>query len=152
MLTIISHHIIGGITPNVVNVSSTLNKGPFAGISAAGFLGLGNAYPDFGAYVQSSLIPEKAAAFNQAGRQCFYADVKTYVRDSFGEHFTQAATSTGDVLNFLADRFNGVAISGCSIRSEFLDALDPGAPGRLGVSLTQVLLNALGVPVGPNHF
>ncbi|KAI5242440.1 hypothetical protein E4T42_07698 [Aureobasidium subglaciale] len=193
---------IGGITPNVVKVFDTLNKGTFAGISAAGFLGLGNAYTDFDAY---------AAAFNQAGCQCFYADVKTYagqdiysyfkqgqaifdtnstdlyisidpivnttitnratmgrhgtpsmpifaykavadeispiadtdalvqqfcnagvsvtyVRDPFGEHFTQAATSTGDVLNFLADRFNGVPISGCSIRSEFLDALDPGAP------------------------
>jgi hypothetical protein len=76
----------------------------------------------------------------------------TYVRDSFGEHFTQASTSTGDVLNYLTERFNGVPISGCSIRSEFLDALDPGAPGKLTVSLIMVLLNAVGVPLGPNHF
>ncbi|KEQ95591.1 hypothetical protein AUEXF2481DRAFT_29027 [Aureobasidium subglaciale EXF-2481] len=195
---------IGGITPNVVKVFDTLNKGTFAGISAAGFLGLGNAYTDFDAYVQSSLIPERGCCFQPgwistltssrdrqsstlnpivnttitnratmgrhgtpsmpifaykavAGEISPIADTDalvqqfcnagvsvTYVRDPFGEHFTQAATSTGDVLNFLADRFNGVSISGCSIRSEFLDALDPGAPGRLGVSLTQVLLNALG--------
>ncbi|KAI4672754.1 uncharacterized protein J4E78_001256 [Alternaria triticimaculans] len=216
---------IGGVTPNVENVFNTINKGLFAGLSAAGFLGLGNAYPEFGKYVQDSLKPEKADAFNQAGRQCFYADVKTYagqdiftyfkqgqaifddpiaentirtgatmglhgtpsmpifvykavkdeispiadtdalvdqfckagvsityVRDSFGEHFTQAATSTGDVLNYLTDRFNGVPVSGCSIRNEFLDLLDAGSPGKLGISLVMVLLNALGVPLGPNHF
>jgi hypothetical protein len=75
----------------------------------------------------------------------------TYVRDSFGEHFTQAATSTGDVLNYLTDRFNGVPIKGCVTRNAFNDALDPGAPGKLGVALTMVLLNALSVPVGPYH-
>jgi hypothetical protein len=75
-----------------------------------------------------------------------------YVRDSFGEHFTQAATSTGDILNFLTDRFNGVRTSGCTVRNAFNDALDPGAPGTLGLALTMVLLNALGVPLGPYHF
>lgn len=216
---------IGGVTPNVENVFNTINKGLFAGLSAAGFLGLGNAYPDFGAFVQQSLIPAKADAFNQAGNQCFYADVVTYagqdiysyfkqgqaifqdpiaqdtirkgatmglhgtptmpifvykstndeispiadtdalvkqycdagvsidyVRDSFGEHFTVASTSTGDVLNFLTDRFKGVPQTGCKIRNAFNIALDPGAPGTLGVALIMVLLNAVGVPVGPNHF
>ncbi|KAI4952479.1 hypothetical protein J4E91_002950 [Alternaria rosae] len=199
---------IGGVTPDVNNVFTTINKGLFAGIAAAGFIGLGNANPDFGKYVQDSLKPETADAFNQAGEMCFYGDVKTYadpiskntirtgatmglhgtpfmpifvykaakdeispiadtdalvdqfckagvsityVRDSFGEHFTQAATSTGDVLNYLTDRFNGVPISGCDIRNEFLDLLDAGSPGKLGISLVMVLLNALGVPLGPNH-
>jgi hypothetical protein len=69
---------IGGVTPNVINVFNTINKGIFAGLSAAGFIGLGSANSDFEAYVQCSLVPETADAFNQAGNQCFYVDVKTY--------------------------------------------------------------------------
>jgi hypothetical protein len=69
---------IGGETPNVKNVFNTLKKGSFAGISAAGSLGLGEAYPDLGACVQKSLKPETAAKFNQAGNMCFYVDVLTY--------------------------------------------------------------------------
>jgi hypothetical protein len=69
---------IGGVTPNVKNIFNTINKGLFASLCAAGFLGLGNAYPDFGAFFHSSLVPAKANGFNQAGRQCFYTDVKTY--------------------------------------------------------------------------
>ncbi|CZT25466.1 related to lipase 1 [Ramularia collo-cygni] len=216
---------IGGVTPNVENVFNTINKGPFAGLSAAGFLGLGNAYPDFGAFVQQSLKPEKADAFNQAGRQCFYADVKTYagqdvftyfkqgktifqdpivqrtikegatmgltgtptmpifvyksvrdeispiadtdklvqqfcnagvsidyVREELGEHFTQAATSVGDIINFLIARFNGVPQSGCTTRTTFNDLLNSGNVATFGPALLQVLLNAVGVPLGPNHF
>lgn len=80
---------IGGITPNVENVFNTINKGLFAGIAAAGFLGLGNAYPDFGNYVQQSLVPAKAAAFNQAGEQCFYADVVGYAGQDVYTYFKQ---------------------------------------------------------------
>jgi hypothetical protein len=80
---------IGGVTPNVDNVLTTINKGLFAGIAAAGFIGLGNAYPDFGAFVQSSLKPERAAAFNQAGEMCFYGDVKTYAFQDIFSYFKQ---------------------------------------------------------------
>lgn len=74
----------------------------------------------------------------------------TYVRDSFGEHFTQAASSVGDILNFLTARFNGVPITGCEVRNSYLDALDAGAPQTLVPVYAQVLLlNSLGVPVGP---
>jgi hypothetical protein len=41
--------VLGGVTPNVTSVIDTINKGLFAGIAAAGILGLGSAYPDFGA-------------------------------------------------------------------------------------------------------
>lgn len=47
-----------------------------------------------------------------------------YIRDDFGEHFVQAVTSVGDVLNFIEDRFDGKPISDCGIRNETLDALD----------------------------
>ncbi|KAI5195734.1 hypothetical protein E4T38_08888 [Aureobasidium subglaciale] len=143
---------IGGITPNVVKVFDTLNKGTFADpivnttITNRATMGR-HGTPSMPIFAYKAVAGEISpiADTDALVQQFCNAGVSvTYVRDPFGEHFTQAATSTGDVLNFLADRFNGVSISGCSIRSEFLDALDPGAPGRLGVSLTQVLLNALG--------
>lgn len=61
-------------------------------------------------------------------------------------------TSTGDVPNYLTERFNGVSISGCSIRNEFLHLPDVDSPGKLDVSFVMVLLDALDVLLGPNHF
>ena len=75
-----------------------------------------------------------------------------YIREATGEHFTQAATSTGDVINFLTDRFNGMPQTGCTTQTSFNDLLNPGNAGTLGVNLVNVLLNALGTPLGPNHF
>lgn len=85
-------------------------------------------------------------------RFCDSGSSITYVRVSFGQHFTQASTSTGNVLNFFTDRLNSAPILGCSIRNEFLDLLDAGSPGKLGVALVMVFLNALSVPLGPYHF
>lgn len=76
----------------------------------------------------------------------------TYVRDAAGEHFTQAATSFPDVINFLRARFAGAPISGCSRRNEFLDTLDPGALPYFDATIINELLNILGEPVGPHHF
>lgn len=73
----------------------------------------------------------------------------TYVRDAAGEHFTQAATSFPDVIDFLRARFAGTPISGCSIRNEFLDALDAGGLSYFGGIIVTELLNFLGKPVGP---
>jgi len=216
---------IGGVTPNVPNVYNSINRGPFAGLAAAGLLGLADAFPDFQTALTNQLIPAKAAQFYQAGQNCFYGDVVlfagqdmgtyfkdgnniiveptiakyfrtnalmgqhgvpqmplfvykaiadeispiadtdalveqfcgdgvsiTYVRDAAGEHFTQAATSFPDVINFLRARFAGTPISGCSIRTEFLDILDPGALPTFDNIVIQELLNDLGTPVGPNHF
>ncbi|KAB2099142.1 Lipase A [Alternaria gaisen] len=75
----------------------------------------------------------------------------TYVRDAAGEHFTQAATSFPDVINFLRARFAETPISGCSIRNEFLDALDAGGPSYFGSIIVTELLNLLGKPVGPGN-
>lgn len=73
----------------------------------------------------------------------------TYVRDAAGEHFTQAATSFPDVIDFLRARFAGTPVSGCSIRNEFLDALDAGGLSYFGGIIVTELLNFLGKPVGP---
>lgn len=56
------------MTPNVANDFNTMNKGLFAGLSAAGILESENVYPDFGACAPSSLAPETADASNQASR------------------------------------------------------------------------------------
>jgi len=77
----------------------------------------------------------------------------TYVREAAGEHFTEAALSIGDVLNFLAARFNGVPISGCTTRSVFLSPLSsPATATTAGLFIVNTLLTILGVPIGPNHF
>lgn len=216
---------IGGVTPNVPNVYQSINNGPFAGLAAAGLLGMANAFPEFENALTAQLIPEKEAEFYQAGANCFYGDVVlfagqnmssyfydgdniiteptiakyfrsnaqmglhgvpsmplfvykavadeispiadtdalvdqfcndgvsiTYVRDAAGEHFTQAATSFPDVINFLRARFAGVPISGCTRRNEFLDILDPGALPYFDETIINELLNILGEPVGPHHF
>ncbi|KAI4725820.1 secretory lipase-like protein 1 precursor [Aureobasidium sp. EXF-10728] len=216
---------IGGVTPNTPNVYNSINNGPFAGIAAAGLLGMTNAFEDFDTALTKQLIPATAAQFYQGGTNCFYGDVLTfanqnmskyfydgdniikeptiakyfrsnaqmgthgvpqmplfvykavadeispiadtdalvnqfcndgvsitYVRDAAGEHFTQAATSFPDVINFLRARFAGTPISGCSIRNEFLDVLDPGAPSLFTATVARELLNILGTPVGPTHF
>ncbi|KAH7014081.1 secretory lipase-domain-containing protein [Microdochium trichocladiopsis] len=77
----------------------------------------------------------------------------TYVREAAGEHFTEAALSIGDVLNFLKARFNGVPISGCTTRSVFLSPLsDPATATTAGLFIISTLLAIIGVPIGPNHF
>jgi hypothetical protein len=80
---------IGGVTPNVSNVLTTISGGLFAGIAAAGFIGLGNAYPDFGTYVQDSLIEATKDEFNQGGKQCFNADVKQFAFQDMFKYFKQ---------------------------------------------------------------
>ncbi|KAK4947212.1 hypothetical protein LTR10_013984 [Elasticomyces elasticus] len=76
----------------------------------------------------------------------------TYVREAAGEHFTQAATSFPDVINFLRARFAGAPISGCTVRSTFSDLLDAGAAPYFGNAVVTELLNILGTPVGSTFF
>jgi len=216
---------IGGVTPNTPNVYHSINNGPFAGLAAAGLIGMALAFPDFNTALQKQLKPSRAAQFNNVANNCFYGDVVlyagqnmsnyfydgegivteptiaryfqtnalmgqhgtpsmplfvyksqndeispvadtdalvnqfcnagvsiTYVRDAVGEHFTEAASSFPDVINYLTDRFNGVPISGCTTRNAYLTALDKGAPGTYGKIIAAELLNVLGVPVGPTYF
>jgi hypothetical protein len=112
--------------------------------------------PQFPAFVYKSVQDEISpiADADALVQQFCNAGVSiTYVRTEFGEHFTQAATSTGDILNYLTDRFNGVPVSGCQTRTVFLDDIsNPAFAAKFGVALTTVLLNALvGVPVGPGN-
>ncbi|KAI6793551.1 secretory lipase-like protein 1 precursor [Hortaea werneckii] len=96
-----------------------------------------------------SPIADTDALVNQFCRQG--ASIN-YIRDYAGEHFTQAATSFPDVINFFRDRFAGVSMSGCNTRNAFLDLLDPGALPTFEKIVIEELLNVLSEPVGPNHF
>lgn len=77
----------------------------------------------------------------------------TYIRDYFGEHFTQAATSAGAVIDFFKANFDGNSITECTTQDVYLDALlDPAATLTLGAVLVAALLDVIGVPVGIAHF
>jgi hypothetical protein len=61
---------LGGLIPNVTNVLSTINKGPFAGLAFSGAKGLASAYPNLTAYFNSHLIASKRAEFDSIGSGC----------------------------------------------------------------------------------
>ncbi|KAG2174994.1 hypothetical protein INT43_006056 [Umbelopsis isabellina] len=77
-----------GGTPSELNATvNAVNKGPFAGLIPAGFLGLSQQYPDLNSYIQSQLIPSKAAAFNNASAQCLGADSTQFANQDIFSYF-----------------------------------------------------------------
>ncbi|KAJ2964579.1 hypothetical protein NQZ79_g571 [Umbelopsis isabellina] len=81
-----------GGTPSDTNATvNAVNKGSSAGLIPAGFLGLSQQYPELNAYLQSQLLPDKKAAFNEAATQCIgadgidfaYQDIFTYFKPNF---------------------------------------------------------------------
>lgn len=78
---------IGGVTPNVPNVYQSINHGPFAGLAAAGLLGMAIAFPEFEAALTKQLIPETRAQFYQAGTNCFYGDVVLFAGQNMSSYF-----------------------------------------------------------------
>jgi pimeloyl-ACP methyl ester carboxylesterase len=77
-----------GGTPSDLNATvNAVNKGPFAGLIPAGFLGLSQQYPDLNTYIQSQLIPSKAAAFNNASKQCLGADSTQFANQDIFSYF-----------------------------------------------------------------
>jgi hypothetical protein len=89
---------IGGTTPNITNVYNTINNGLFAGLNTAGILSLAKAYPNFNTYLQSVLVPSKAAAFDAANERCFYADVVDYAYQNIDTYFTNGAAFFNDAV------------------------------------------------------
>jgi hypothetical protein len=50
---------------------------------------LGNAYPEFGSYVQDSLIEATKDKFNQGGENCFNNDVLLFAGQDIFKYFKQ---------------------------------------------------------------
>lgn len=82
---------MGGTPANINATINAVNKGASAGLIPAGFFGLSQQYPELNAYLQSHLLPDKKAAFDQAAGQCLgavgvefaYQDVFTYFKPNF---------------------------------------------------------------------
>lgn len=76
----------------------------------------------------------------------------TYVRNSFGEHFIQAATGAGEVLNFLKNNFAGVSpVTTCSTTTVYSDLENPANLAEFSTAFLNVLLNVAGTPIGPGY-
>lgn len=70
---------IGGTTPNITNVVTSINKGPFAGLIPTGIQGLTTQYPELKAEVERLLKPEYRAKFEQTRHQCLLADAASFL-------------------------------------------------------------------------
>ncbi|THY24578.1 secretory lipase-like protein 1 precursor [Aureobasidium pullulans] len=72
-----------------------------------------------------------------------------YTRDLIGEHVTESITGSGDALNFIKARFNGVpALNGCKTRTVITNLADIGAAAGMGSALIGALLALLQIPIG----
>ncbi|KAK4498433.1 hypothetical protein PRZ48_011091 [Zasmidium cellare] len=79
---------LGGLIPNVQDVLSTINGGPFAGLAFSGIFGLSKAYPELANFLDSNLVPAKKDQFytiangclSQASSQGAFQDLYSYFR------------------------------------------------------------------------
>ncbi|KAI5237521.1 secretory lipase-like protein 1 precursor [Aureobasidium subglaciale] len=75
-----------------------------------------------------------------------------YTRDLVGEHVTEAITSSGDALNFIKARFNGVpASTGCKTNTVITDLADAGALAGLSSWLVGALVALLQIPINSHR-
>ncbi|KAK2590014.1 hypothetical protein QQS21_012312 [Conoideocrella luteorostrata] len=82
---------VGGIEPNIRTAVDEINRGPFAGLIAAGMIGLSNEYPALADRMIQDLKPEHRKDFDKMKRQCLTAnavefafkDVKSMFKDGF---------------------------------------------------------------------
>lgn len=70
---------VGGTVPDITNVVTTINKGPFAGLIPTGILGLSAEYPELKKVVQDHLRPQASKKFNKAGTQCLAANAAEFL-------------------------------------------------------------------------
>lgn len=70
---------VGGTVPNITNVVTAINGGPFAFLIPSGILGLASEYPDLKKVVEDHLKPEASTKFHKAGTQCLVANAAEYV-------------------------------------------------------------------------
>ncbi|KAH7309334.1 secretory lipase-domain-containing protein [Rhexocercosporidium sp. MPI-PUGE-AT-0058] len=78
---------LGGLIPNVTSVLLTINKSLFAGLVPAGIIGLGSAYPELGAFIDSKLLPAKAEMFKKAQTQCLAANIAGFAEQDMFSFF-----------------------------------------------------------------
>ncbi|CAK7231125.1 hypothetical protein SBRCBS47491_007825 [Sporothrix bragantina] len=70
---------IGGTVPNIPNVIDTVNETPFAGLIASGVLGLANVYPLVATVVNTEILDQYKAKFDEVAQQCFVPDILDFL-------------------------------------------------------------------------
>ncbi|KAG9503474.1 hypothetical protein J7337_006319 [Fusarium musae] len=70
---------LGGTVPNITSVIKSINKGPLAGIIPPGMIGLTKQYPILKLGLDAAVKPEYKAKFDAVGKQCFVADVLSFL-------------------------------------------------------------------------
>lgn len=84
---------LGGLTPNVTTVLTTISKTAFAGLGPAGILGLSAQDADFRAYIESLLVPANRTMFNKALNQCLTDDIVTFLGQDITAYFVGGAAT-----------------------------------------------------------
>lgn len=79
---------IGGTTPNITNVVTTINKSAFTGLIATGVMGLSTQFPALAAEVDRLLEPAYRAKFEQVYRQCLLANAASFLFSDVVDMFT----------------------------------------------------------------
>ncbi|GJN78276.1 hypothetical protein PLIIFM63780_001769 [Purpureocillium lilacinum] len=70
---------VGGTVPNITNVVTTINKGPFAGFIPTGVLGLSAQYPELKTIIDQHLKPQYVEKFHKPLKQCLVADAAEFL-------------------------------------------------------------------------
>ncbi|KAJ6784944.1 hypothetical protein PWT90_04442 [Aphanocladium album] len=96
---------VGGHAPNIQNVITTCNRGPYAGIIVNGIAALTNEFPDLKALVDANLRPEYKDKFERAKTQCLVPTAAEWLFQDVLEIFTDAdkLLARADVQKLLND-------------------------------------------------
>ena len=70
---------VGGTVPNITNVVTTINRGPFAGFIPTGVLGLSAQYPELKKVIDQHLKPQYVDKFHTVLNQCLVADAAGFL-------------------------------------------------------------------------
>lgn len=79
---------IGGTTPNITNVVTSINKSAFTGLIPTGIQGLCTQFPELKAEVDRLLKPEYREKFDKTLKQCLLADAATFLFADVVDMFT----------------------------------------------------------------
>ncbi|KAG8664829.1 hypothetical protein FPOAC2_13944 [Fusarium poae] len=70
---------LGGTVPNITSAIKSINEGPLAGIIPPGMIGLSKQYPLLKLGLDAAVKPEYKAKFDAVGKQCFVADILSFL-------------------------------------------------------------------------
>ncbi|KAI8086674.1 putative secretory lipase [Halteromyces radiatus] len=109
-------------------------------------------FPLFMYHAEHDEVVPYAPAANLYTNWCKRGANIQFVKDELSEHLVLYVTGAANAINFLENRFKGVAVeTGCSSRTTVTSALDPGALEVFGEAIWNALDGLLGLPIGPGN-